>query len=141
MIIATSSPKKWKLGAELIKWFQGTTFSHILIIKDDLVFQSSHGYVNCTHIDVFLEDNKLIHSYEVEDSKVDFDFVKRQLGKGYGYWQLVVIPFAKWFEFKWNKDKNQHFICSEYVGKALMLDWVTDLTSPKDIDDYLKSLK
>ena len=55
MIIATSSPIKFKVGAELIKLYQKTQFSHILIIKDDLVFQASHGKVNCTHIDIQIQ--------------------------------------------------------------------------------------
>jgi hypothetical protein len=37
-----------------------------------------------------------------------------------------------------NKDNgNRQVICSEYVGKFLMLDWVNDLTDPEDIINYL----
>lgn len=140
MIVATSTPRKWKIGAALIQFWQKTDFSHVLIIKDDLVFQASHGYVNCTYIETFLLENKIISKYQVCDSDVDFDFVKKQLGKKYSLFQLIMIPLCKWFKFSWNKDKDSKFICSEYVGKALKLDWVTDLTTPQDIDNYLKSL-
>jgi hypothetical protein len=140
MIVATSTPRTWKIGSELIKFWQKTEFSHVLIIKDDLVFQASHGYVNCTYLDTFLSENKIISKYVVEDEFVDFGFVKSQLGKKYSFWQLVMIPVCKWLKVKWSGNGDSSFICSEYVGKALRLDWVTDLTTPKEIDDYLKSL-
>jgi hypothetical protein len=142
MKVITSSPIKWKIGAELIKLYQGTKFSHIAIVKDDLVFQASHGYVNCTYIDNFLAENKIITSFEVDDSMVDMDFVKRQLGKPYGKMQLVEIGFKFITGIKILKNNNNdQFICSEYVGKALKLDWVNDLTTPLEVAKYLESIK
>jgi hypothetical protein len=140
MIIATSSPIKFKVGAELIKLYQKTQFSHVLIIKDDLVFQASHGKVNCTHINIFLEENKIVNFYEIEDSAIDFDFVKKQLGKKYSIKQIITIAAKFIFGIKhlYGDNGNSSFICSEYVGKALMLEWVNDQTSPADIDKYLK---
>lgn len=140
MLIATSCPNSWKLGAELIKYYQDTLFSHVLIIQDDLVFQASHGRVNCTHIDVFLSENKIIDFYEVPHEKVDIEFVKKQLGKKYGFSQLFLIPLIKYSQLKYTGNGDQKFICSEFVGKALRLDWVDDLTTPKEIDDYLRSI-
>lgn len=140
MIIATSSPIKWKVGAETIKWYQNTTFSHVLIIDEDLVYQASHGMVNCTYIDNFLNANKIVNFYEVDDNTIDMDFVKRQLGKKYGTMQLIAIPLAKYFKIKIKGNNDQKFICSEFVGKALKLEWVNDLTTPKEIDNYLKTL-
>ena len=138
MIIITSSPIKWKIGAELIKFYQKTTFSHVAIIQGDLVFQASHGYVNCTHIDNFLAENRIIHRYKISDESVDMDFVKRQLGKKYSTGQLIeiVIKFLTGIKIT---SKNDKFICSEFVGKALSLDWVNDHTTPLEIDQYLKS--
>ena len=140
--VATSSPIKFKIGAEIIKATQGTEFSHVLIIHRDIVFQASHGEVNATHIDVFLEENKIINEYILEHDAVDFDFVKRQLGKKYGYKQLISIAFRMLFGVKqlFKDNKNQSFICSEFVGKALRLDWVNDETTPAEIDSYLKKL-
>lgn len=145
MIIATSSPNKWKIVAELIKWYQGTKFSHVLIIDGELVYQASHSYVNCMHIEVFLKDNNIIHRYAVPNKDVDMEFVKKQLGKQYGVMQLFVISiFAlvkalfKFIKFKSKGNGDQKFICSEFVGKALKLDWVDDLTTPEEINNYLK---
>lgn len=139
MIVATSCPINKKIGAEFIKWYQGTEFSHVLIIDNDLVYQASHGLVNCTYIDNFLSENKIINFYEIDDLDVDMDFVKKQLGKKYGTLQLIWIPLNKIFKYKYKSNGNQKFICSEFVGKALKLDWINDLTTPKEIDDYLKS--
>lgn len=139
MIIATSSPNRWKIGAELIKVYQGTKFSHVLIIDGDLVYQASHGLVNCMHIDNFLKNNKIINFYEIDDSLVDMTFVKSQLGKEYGYTQLFLIPILKLIKARFKGNKNDKFICSEYVGKALMLPWVDDTTTPLEIDNYLKT--
>jgi hypothetical protein len=141
MKIATSSPKGFKIGAELIKQYQGTKFSHILIIKDNLVYQASHGYVNCWYIDNFLAANDIVHVYEVEDSIVDFDFVQKQLGKRYSYLQILEISFKYLTGIKiLVNNGNQQFICSEFVGKALRLPWVTDLTTPLEVATYLDSV-
>lgn len=140
MIIATSSPIKWKVGAELIKFYQGTEFSHVLIIKDDLVYQANHGLVNCTYIDNFMEENNVVNFYEVSDNTVDMDFIHKQLGKKYGTIQLLYIPFLKLVKAKSKGNGNQKFICSEFVGKALRLDWVDDTTTPREIDIYLKGI-
>jgi hypothetical protein len=141
MIIATSSPIKFKIGAELIKWYQHTTFSHVLIIKDDLVYQASHGFVNCMHIDNFKHENIIIHQYEISDEAIDFEFVKKQLGKPYSYKQILNIATKFLLGIKlFSKNDNSQFICSEYVGKALKLDWVTDDTTPLELDNYLKGL-
>jgi hypothetical protein len=140
MIVATSSPKKWKVGAELIKFYQSTEFSHVLIIQGDLVFQASHGFVNCTHIDNFLCENYIVNYYEVLDDSIDMDFVIRQLGKKYSTLQIIVLPFLKLVKAKSKGNGNQQFICSEFVGKALKLQWVDDTTTPKEIDKYLRSM-
>jgi hypothetical protein len=138
MIIVTSSPKKWKLGAELIKFYQKTKFSHVAIIKGDLVFQASHGSVNCTHINVFLKDNVVIDRFYVHNSKVDMNFVKLQLGKKYSFWQIIQIAIDYFTGIKITiSNGNQKFICSEFVGKALRLPWVNEHTTPAQIADYL----
>jgi len=142
MIIATSSPIKKKIGAELIKSYQGTAFSHVLIIDGDLVYQASHGLVNCTYIENFLAENTIINKYEVDDSLIDMLFVKQQLGKKYSYKQIINIATKFLFGVKFfSKNGNSQFICSEFVGKALRLDWVNDETTPLQIDQYLKESK
>lgn len=141
MYVATSKPKKWKIGAELIKFYQNTEFSHVLIIDGELVYQASHGMVNCMHIDNFLKDNTIIYEYKICKKAVDMHFVRTQLGKKYSYTQILLLPIVKFFKIKYKVNDNSQFICSEFVGKALKLDWVNDFTTPKEIDEYLKTIK
>ena len=142
MKVATSKPNTFKIGAEIEKLAQGTEFSHVLIVDGDLVYQASHGLVNCMYIDNFLAENIIINEYEVPDSEVDMIFVKKQLGKKYGYQELLSIAMNYLFGIKQfiRDDGNKTFICSEFVGKALKLDWVDDSTTPLEIDQYLKTL-
>lgn len=141
MIIATSAPKKFKIGAELIKLYQNTEFSHVLIIKDDVVYQASHGFVNAVYIENFLDDNKIFSQYSIPDESVDMDFIKKQLGKPYSYKQIFNIATEFLFGIKFfGRNGNQQFICSELVGKALKLDWVDDNTTPAQINEYLRGL-
>ncbi len=139
MIVATSRPKKWKIGAKLIMFYQKTEFSHVLIIDGDLVYQASRGMVNCMHIDVFKKDNEIIDTYVVCPDTVDMEFVKKQLGKKYSISQIFLLPILRLFHAKSKGNGDSKFICSEFVGKALKLEWVGDFTTPKEIDNYLKS--
>jgi len=138
MIIVTSAPKNWKIGAELIKFYQKTKFSHVAIIKGDLVFQASHGSVNCTYISVFLKDNEIIDRFYVSNDRIDMNFVKLQLGKKYSFWQVIQIAIDYVFNIRITiNNGNQKFICSEFVGKALRLPWVNEHTTPAQIAEYL----
>lgn len=134
--------KRKKIGSEIIKWYQGgTKFSHVLIIKERMVYQASHGFVNCVTLDFFLEENNIINSYSIDDSLIDFEFVLKSLGIKYGFFQLIKIAIKFLFKIKFKSNGSKRFICSEFVGKALRLNWVDDYTDPKQINEYLTSLK
>jgi hypothetical protein len=141
--IATSSPNKWLIGAELIKLYQRTDFSHTLIIKDGLVYEASHGDVHTMPFELWLAKNKIVNFYEVDDAKVDMVYVESMVKEDvkYGVDQIVRIAIKYFFGFTIKRNNgNSRLICSEYVGRALRLDWVNDYTSPKDIDTYLRSI-
>lgn len=141
MIIITSSPTKWKIGAEIIKWYQGTNYSHVALIdNDDLVYQASHGYVNVWNFDVFMESNDVISVYEIPDEAVDMDYIKSHLGRKYGFDQILRIAFYVLTRIKLKSNGEKRFICSELIGKALRLSWVDDYTTPEQIDEYLRSV-
>ena len=143
MIIATSSPRKWKIGSELIKWYQGgTKYSHVLLIdSQDMVFQASHGWVHCLHIDNFILENEIVDVFTVNDDFIDFEFAKRQVGKKYGFMQLVRIAVKFLTGIRLIDNGNKRLICSEYIGKCLRLEWVNDYTDPKEIVEYLKKTR
>mgnify|MGYP000644984026 CR=1 FL=1 len=139
MKIVTSTPSKFKLGAWLIRIYQKTTFSHVAIISDNLVFQASHGMVNCTHIDVFNQNNTILDTFNVNPEILDMEYVYKQLGKPYSYFQVLRIALKFLTGIKISRENgDSQFICSEFVGKALKLDWVNDSTTPKEIAIYLK---
>ena len=139
MIIATSYPKRFNILSWLIAKVQGTKFSHVLIIDEriNLVFQASHGYVNAQNTKIFVEENIIIDKYKVPDSSVNYDFIISNLGVPYGKMQLVFTSLHLLFKWRFKDNGNQYFICSEFVGRALKLDWVNDSTTPKEIHDYL----
>lgn len=142
MIVAASRPKDFKIGAWLIMAGTNSDFSHVLLIDNDaLVLQASHGFVNATAFEVFIEENDLISCFEIPDFYVDLKFAKSQLGKKYGKFQLVKAALKILFKKLFFKDNgNARFICSEYIGKVLHLKWVNDTTTPAEIVDYLKTI-
>jgi hypothetical protein len=141
MIIATSAPNKFKIGAWLIKVYQKTEYSHVLIIDGDLVYQASHGLVNCMYIDNFLVDNKVFEKFNVAKEHIDMDFVKKQLGKKYSVKQILAIAVKYITGIKlFSNHADPKFICSEFVGQALRIPWVDDYTNPKEIAEYLTNL-
>lgn len=148
--IASSSPIKNKIGSGLIKWYQKTSYSHVFMIYGDFVFQASHGLVNVWHIENFLKENKIIDKIKVEKETIDFSFMLKQLGKLYGYSQLIEISLRYIFVIKlkvisqirfrkiFKDNKDRKYTCSEYMGRTLKLAWVNDDTTPKDIIEYIK---
>ena len=145
IIIASSSPIKRKVGSELIKFYQGTKYSHVLVIVNDVVFQASHGRVNTFHLDEFLKENKIIDQIEVCKEFCDFEFLFSTLGRRYGFIQLLKISL-KFITltklkiirtFKYRDNGSKYLICSEYVGRFLKIPWVNDLTDPEDIISHL----
>lgn len=147
--IASSRPIKRKIGSDLIMWEQDTDYSHVLVIINDMVFQASHGYANAVTMSHFLSENLIVSVIEIDKEKCDLDFLFSNLGKKYGYMQIIEIA-VKFIlltklrilrGFKYKDNGNQSLICSEYVGKFLKLSWVNDLTSPQEIISYLLTIK
>jgi hypothetical protein len=144
VVVATSSPIEWKIGAELIKVYQNTNFSHCLIVKDGVVYESSHGDTHSMPFEIWRTKNKMINMYFLSDDKVDMEYVVEMVrdDKGYGFGQIFRIAVKYFFGFTIKRNNgNSRLICSEFVGKALRVEWVTDYTSPKEIDDYLKKIQ
>jgi hypothetical protein len=144
IVIATSSPNKWMIGAELIKLYQKTTFSHCLIIKDGIVYESSHGDTHSKSFEEWRKINHLINIYLVDDSIVDMDYVLSMVKADtkYGVGQIIRIAIKYFFGLTIKRNNgNSRLICSEFVGRALRLPWVDDYTSPKEMDTYLRGLK
>lgn len=139
IVIATSTPTKWKIGSAIIRLYQKTKFSHVLVIKDGVAYQASHGSVHEVAFSTFRLENKVIDLYLIPDSAIDMDYVKSQIGVKYGYLQIIRIAIKYFTGIVLDKNNgDSRLICSEYIGRALRLDWVTDYTSPLEINNYLK---
>lgn len=128
IIIGFSTPKKFKLTSAMIRCFEQSSFSHIYIKMEsspnsplpfDKVFQASHGDVNAITYDNFTSRNHIIHEYELdmdEDKYFDiYNWLWHQLGKDYGFMQLVAIATG----FKFGNNDDDRFICSELAAMVL----------------------
>ena len=128
LVIGFSTPKKFRWTSWLIRKFQRSEYSHIYIVMKaspksrlafDKVFQASHGDVNAITLENFEDGNKIIHTYEIcisDDTYFEVaNWLWRQLGKPYGFMQLLAIAVGM------NKDsnKNNAYICSELAGRVL----------------------
>ena len=155
LVIGFSTPKKFALASFLIRLFQRSKYSHIYIkmlpsrrspLPFDKVFQASHGDVNALKYNNFTELNKIVHEYTLEVSDEKYyevaNFLWEQLGKPYGFTQLLSIAFKR------NKHKNESkaFICSELAGIVLRdflgydINKDQDLISLNDIKGYLENI-
>lgn len=153
--IGFSTPKKFKIASSLIRLYEGSKFSHIYIKMESSptsklpfakVFQASHGDVNAVVYDIFKESNHIIEEFEIEiDDAKYFDtasWLWHQLGKPYGFMQLIQIAF------KMRKETNEdsRFICSELAGMVLRdhLDYdiskSLDYIGLNDIKEILESI-
>lgn len=150
--ICLSRPKEFKIGAWSImkyqgqKWRDPRSYSHILVILEDedveeIAYQASHGLVHTCDLEVFFKENVIVKTYTLPREALNVKWMKKQLGKKYGYFQLIQIgiKFVLGIVSTGNGDKK--FVCSEYVGRALNLSWVNDYTDPKQVDDYLSSIQ
>ena len=131
IIIGFSNPKKFMIGAEIIKVAQNyAAYSHTYIRFEktnkmpSVVYHAAHGLVHFRKFDNFCTGNNVIKEYEIEVSEE----IKQQIlnlcinlsGEGYGYLELLKIAFADLVYSICNKTINfknsRGYICSELVG-------------------------
>jgi hypothetical protein len=138
-IVGFSAPKTWKPGAEFIKlWQGGTLYSHVYLrlystyTQNWLVYQASHGAVNCVHYDNFLQSNKIIAEFRrpVSDEALQATVRLAQiyLGRPYGYIGLLRLGARKILP-KVVGDGTKSFHCSEFIATLF-----PDLANSVDVD-------
>ncbi len=138
ILACTSIPKKWGVGSAIIKLYQNTRFSHVLIIKDNFVYEASHGNVHKINLNEWEKTNEVMHKYIIPIDQVDMEYAESCVGIKYGYMQIARITVKYFSGILINKDnKDGRLICSEFVGRALRIPWVNDYTSPGEIKKYL----
>lgn len=148
VIVGFSAPIKWKVGAEFIKlWQGGTPYSHVylrttaVLIKRDIIYQASHGDVNCISAPAFEEQNRVVAEFEYNIQ--DYDYVELlrycvdELGKPYGYLGLLKIGLRKLFKIRGDGERSFH--CSEFAARAIKSLATKDADFIEPVDLY-KSL-
>jgi hypothetical protein len=148
VIVGFSKPIKFKIGAEIIKLFQsGTKFSHVYlrffspIAQRHIVYQASHGDVNCLALGTFLQENEIVAEFEYEMDELRFvkfiQYCIDNLQKPYGYMGLILLALKKLVRVKGDGEKSFH--CSEFAARALpeFKDGDFDFIEPVDLFEKL----
>lgn len=150
----SKSRSLFKIGSQLIRFYEGTNFSHAYIKYMDpstgimLVAQASHGFVNEMNSDVFISENIIISEYSVNIAEEELHqcliFIKTNLGKKYSKLQLLAIVLRDLFgHLPFGLNRDNEFICSEFVSRiASILNIFPknidfDFITPKQLFDYL----
>lgn len=124
--IGFSKPKKFKIGSWAIKTWMNTPYSHVYLrvyskyTEQDLVYQASHGMVNCMSFEVFRQNNVIVSEFYKEISPENLrNCVKKAqqlLGKPYGY--LAVLRIAlKELGLDITGDGTKTYVCSEFIAR------------------------
>ena len=154
VIIGFSSPKSWKLGAEFIKlWQGGTKFSHVYMrvysnyTEQWLVYQASHGFVNCLTYANFSSGNKICKEFSVdiepEKLKNTIKIAQQLLGRPYGYLGLIKLGLRR-FGIKWAGDDMHSFHCSELIATLFpefIANMDSDYVEPVHLFNVLQSME
>ena len=144
IIIGFSTPNTFKIGAELIKLWTDSSFSHVYIryIDDqdrDIVFQAAHGSVHPILYTNFIKSNKTINEYRIQFTNTEYqqlrDFYYSEMGQLYSYKELlmiVVYDTLDMFNIKIKEDNIPGYICSELA--ATMLQQIKGYTYNKQLN-------
>lgn len=130
IVIGFSKPRKPMIGSSIIQKFDGDApFSHVYLkvytpyADRELVYQASHGYVNCITFWNFASGNKPVaeFAYEIREErhKEAVRYCMDRLGRPYSYIGLLKIAWKKLMGRVKNGDGEQSYVCSELAARAL----------------------
>ena len=122
-------------------------YSHVAVELVDpatqtpLVFQASKNIVNFFYKKTFLEHNKVIESYMVEVTPLEYIAIWRyallKMGSDYGWMEILSILTKKLFNIKsWFKNGDRTNICSELAARVCR---IAGLPMPESLDDMTPS--
>lgn len=162
LYIGLSAPKKFKLGAAIIKWGEKTPYSHVYIRRvskniGEYVYQATAaGGVNFMGIDIFNNHNEIFEEYEfeVQDMSNVLRFFISNAGKEYSIKQILILSKIilihdklgiKYNSSQSNINGDKEFICSE-LGAIILKDFLgvseipeaQDLITPKKLKPILQ---
>ena len=144
-----TTSKKQGFISYIIRKVQKTPFSHVALglkidsLDENIVYESNIGGVVCEEKENWLKHNKIIFAkdyyYDEEDYRDVQKFCIKQLGKPYGYKNLVAILFGRTDI----NDKDNSCICAELAYTALKSQFDElfknqDVVTPRDLYNYIK---
>ncbi len=116
----------------------GKGYSHVFMLfecnGEMLVFQATEKGVNARSWNSFRSVNKIVKLIEVKDPtriQKAFHYCATRLGITYGFLAIIAITLGIHYS-----DGEKTMICSEYVARALDMDFhkAQDLVDPADIE-------
>lgn len=149
--IGFSAPRKTKIGAEIIKLYMGTSYSHVYLkvsskwSYNDIIIQASHGKVHCVSNAKFSADNQIIAEFRYalsdEAFKKLYSYCIDNLQANYGYFGLIKLALRPFLRTKGDGERSFH--CSEFALRALpvQLNVDPDYATPKHLYNYLQYAK
>lgn len=154
MVVGFSRPKKFKIGSLFIRAWQGfTPYSHVYLkfenrwLGVDVVYQASHGSVNCIEYNNFISNNFIVKEFEL---LVDDDVIRNAvrsciflLQKPYGYLGLLKLVCKKLFKLNYKGDGTRSLHCSELaciICPRLLIDKDPDFVEPIDLYKQLEKV-
>ena len=127
--------------SKLIAAKMGKGYSHTFMVfecnGEPIVLHATGKGVNAIHWNIFKLKNKIVKMVEIVDSQkitAAFSYCVSKLGNPYGFLAIVAIGLGIHYE-----DGEKTLICSEYVARALSLEFqkLEDLVTPADIEASL----
>lgn len=131
VIVGFSSPKKFKIGAWLIKKWIKKSYSHVYIRYNnednmDVVFHAAHGTVHHVSYDRFASQNETISSYILKLTDEEFKALQwycyGTMGLTYDTGDLIKIvlyDIAEKVGIRLNTKDWSGYICSELASEVL----------------------
>lgn len=132
-----------KLMGYLIRWSQGTQFSHTYLrylsqdYERQMVVHASHWFVHTVTYEHFLKESQPLCEFEINVTKDVFEdimgFTSDRYGVKYGFMQFVGMAYRILLKKLFNKtitnplaDGERTLVCSEFIGEILNLIDPTD---------------
>ena len=154
--VGFSKSKAWyNVGSLAIQLAEKRPFSHCYIKYThpvtcvEIISQAAHGFLNQFDIDIFKQNNVIVEEYDFDVTKEQYRdmllYIHTNLGKSYGYLELVLIAIKKLFHFEINiHDGDKTYICSEFALRICeILNIITssidqDYITPSDLNKLIK---
>lgn len=139
MIVGFSTRDAW--SSKIVRYFTKSECSHCFLYDPELgiIYHAQGLMVHALSYTNFVKKNKIV--WQTAPQKIDWLWLREQLGKPYGTFTLLghIIPilFKKRNPFN---DSDHSLICSELVARCMSIEGAESKT-PNDLMLYLRDGK